>query len=257
MENRSFDHLLGWLPGADGKQAGLSSRISPARITPPGTRQRLPGLRYMDPAASMAGRADPVHGGKGDGFLFTQVQRPRSRPRSTSGRSATSARARSRCSARSPPVHDTRPLLRGAQRGHVAEPIYQVAGTTDIDVTGFFLPDGRAAPTRRSRRRSGTDQRRRPDRRLLLVRRTDDQSVRVGQVRRRSPSGRRLLRCTPRRDAAQPHHRRARLHLRVGSRGHLERRSPLRLDPLRRGVHPAGATTRSPRARSGTRPCWS
>src|SRR5579862_3959687 len=24
MENRSFDHLLGWLPGADGQQAGLS-----------------------------------------------------------------------------------------------------------------------------------------------------------------------------------------------------------------------------------------
>src|SRR2546427_10824237 len=24
MENRSFDHLLGWLPGADGKQAGLT-----------------------------------------------------------------------------------------------------------------------------------------------------------------------------------------------------------------------------------------
>src|SRR4249919_545621 len=24
MENRSFDHLLGWLPGANGKQAGLS-----------------------------------------------------------------------------------------------------------------------------------------------------------------------------------------------------------------------------------------
>src|SRR5262245_44695029 len=23
MENRSFDHFLGWLPGADGKQAGL------------------------------------------------------------------------------------------------------------------------------------------------------------------------------------------------------------------------------------------
>ena len=23
MENRSFDHLLGWVPGADGKQAGL------------------------------------------------------------------------------------------------------------------------------------------------------------------------------------------------------------------------------------------
>ena len=24
MENRSFDHLLGWLPGADGKQANLT-----------------------------------------------------------------------------------------------------------------------------------------------------------------------------------------------------------------------------------------
>src|SRR3954453_23301974 len=24
MENRSFDHYLGWLPGADGHQAGLS-----------------------------------------------------------------------------------------------------------------------------------------------------------------------------------------------------------------------------------------
>ena len=24
MENRSFDHLLGWLPNADGKQAGLT-----------------------------------------------------------------------------------------------------------------------------------------------------------------------------------------------------------------------------------------
>ena len=24
MENRSFDHLLGWLPNADGKQSGLS-----------------------------------------------------------------------------------------------------------------------------------------------------------------------------------------------------------------------------------------
>jgi len=23
MENRSFDHYLGWLPGADGRQAGL------------------------------------------------------------------------------------------------------------------------------------------------------------------------------------------------------------------------------------------
>ena len=24
MENRSFDHMMGWVPGADGRQAGLS-----------------------------------------------------------------------------------------------------------------------------------------------------------------------------------------------------------------------------------------
>src|ERR1041385_9403113 len=24
MENRSFDHIMGWLPGADGRQSGLS-----------------------------------------------------------------------------------------------------------------------------------------------------------------------------------------------------------------------------------------
>ena len=26
MENRSFDHFLGWVPGADGEQAGLTYR---------------------------------------------------------------------------------------------------------------------------------------------------------------------------------------------------------------------------------------
>ncbi|WP_458691062.1 alkaline phosphatase family protein [Nocardia tengchongensis] len=32
MENRSFDHYLGWLPGADGKQGGLTDR---GRAPPP------------------------------------------------------------------------------------------------------------------------------------------------------------------------------------------------------------------------------
>ena len=31
MENRSFDHLLGWLPGADGRQAGLDLHGQPGR----------------------------------------------------------------------------------------------------------------------------------------------------------------------------------------------------------------------------------
>src|SRR5260221_11691649 len=41
MENRSFDHLLGWLPNADGKQAGLTQPDSPGAghaPHPPGPR---------------------------------------------------------------------------------------------------------------------------------------------------------------------------------------------------------------------------
>ena len=30
MENRSFDHYLGWLPGADGRQAGLTTSTATA-----------------------------------------------------------------------------------------------------------------------------------------------------------------------------------------------------------------------------------
>src|SRR2546430_14629763 len=37
MENRSFDHFLGWLPGAQGRQAGpkLLDDAGPAHATPP------------------------------------------------------------------------------------------------------------------------------------------------------------------------------------------------------------------------------
>ena len=35
MENRSFDHFLGWLPGAHGVQAGLIYEDSVANSIPP------------------------------------------------------------------------------------------------------------------------------------------------------------------------------------------------------------------------------
>ena len=48
MENRSFDHLLGWLPGADGKQAGLTLHgQAGGRARDPSARARLPGLRLQ------------------------------------------------------------------------------------------------------------------------------------------------------------------------------------------------------------------
>ena len=70
MENRSFDHLLGWLPGADGKQAGLTYRDraggkhSTHRLAPD-----FQGCRHPDPDHSYAGGRVQLNGGKCDGFL--------------------------------------------------------------------------------------------------------------------------------------------------------------------------------------------
>jgi phospholipase C len=72
MENRSFDHLLGWLPGADGKQAGLryadrnGQEHSTYRLAPD-----YQGCGHPDPDHnSDAGRIQ-LNGGKCDGFLRT------------------------------------------------------------------------------------------------------------------------------------------------------------------------------------------
>jgi phospholipase C len=70
MENRSFDHLFGWLPGADGKQAGLKfpepsgALKSTFELAPDFT-----GCAYPDPDHSYAGGRIEVDGGKMDGFL--------------------------------------------------------------------------------------------------------------------------------------------------------------------------------------------
>ncbi len=68
MENRSFDHFLGWLPGADGKQAGLRYKDdkgvshSTHHLT---TRQ---GCGFNDPDHSYEGGRTQLDGGKMDGF---------------------------------------------------------------------------------------------------------------------------------------------------------------------------------------------
>src|SRR5439155_9978084 len=70
MENRSFDHYLGWLPGADGRQAGLTyidaagNPHSTARLTPD-----YQGCEHPDPDHSWEGGRAQVNGGKMDGFL--------------------------------------------------------------------------------------------------------------------------------------------------------------------------------------------
>lgn len=69
MENRSFDHYLGWLPGADGRQAGLSfgDRNGKSRGT-----FHLPttqGCQYNDPDHSFDGGRVAFNDGACDGWL--------------------------------------------------------------------------------------------------------------------------------------------------------------------------------------------
>jgi phospholipase C len=72
MENRSFDHLLGWLPGANGRQAGLHFR------DPDGVRHRtfaaaptigFQGCNNLDPDHSWEGGRIQYNNGAMDGWL--------------------------------------------------------------------------------------------------------------------------------------------------------------------------------------------
>jgi phospholipase C len=70
LENRSFDHILGWLPGADGRQAGLKFPDPSGALQ--STYELAPdftGCAYPDPDHSYAGGRIEVDGGKMDGFL--------------------------------------------------------------------------------------------------------------------------------------------------------------------------------------------
>lgn len=70
MENRSFDHLLGWLPGADGKQAGLTyaDRNGVAHATHP-LAPDYQGCGHPDPDHSVQGGVTELDGGACDGWL--------------------------------------------------------------------------------------------------------------------------------------------------------------------------------------------
>jgi phospholipase C len=74
MENRSFDHFLGWLPGANGRQQGLSytdssgtahSTYALTSLTPPDYQ----GCGHPDPDHSYEGARVEFNGGLCDGWL--------------------------------------------------------------------------------------------------------------------------------------------------------------------------------------------
>jgi phospholipase C len=70
MENRSFDHFLGWLPGAEGKQAGLSyvDRNGVAQSTYP-LAPDYQGCGHPDPDHSYQGARVEYDNGACDGWL--------------------------------------------------------------------------------------------------------------------------------------------------------------------------------------------
>jgi len=69
MENRSFDHFLGWLPGADGRQAGLSYPDPSGKYHRTFHQYQLRGCGFNDPDHSYSGGRIQYNGGLMDGFL--------------------------------------------------------------------------------------------------------------------------------------------------------------------------------------------
>ena len=70
MENRSFDHYLGWMPNADGRQAGLQYADRNGVVHE--TRRMTPdfqGCGHPDPDHSWDGGRTQLDGGRCDGFL--------------------------------------------------------------------------------------------------------------------------------------------------------------------------------------------
>ena len=76
MENRSFDHFMGWVPGARGKQAGLiyPDAFGNRRSTFPlasSPTYRYQGCNHADPDHSYAGARLQYNNGRCDGWLMT------------------------------------------------------------------------------------------------------------------------------------------------------------------------------------------
>jgi phospholipase C len=68
MENRSFDHYFGWVPGADGKQAGLSYPDAKGVMHSTHHLTERQGCGFNDPDHSYEGGRIQLDGGKCNGF---------------------------------------------------------------------------------------------------------------------------------------------------------------------------------------------
>jgi phospholipase C len=71
MENRSFDHFLGWLPGANGHQAGLTYTDAHGETHETHRLTQFASCEFADPDHSYHGGRTQYDDGKIDGFLLT------------------------------------------------------------------------------------------------------------------------------------------------------------------------------------------
>ncbi len=71
MENRSFDHLLGWLPNANGCQTGLSYPDNNGNLQPTKKLNYYVGCSHPDPDHTYAGGRSEYDSGRMDGWLRT------------------------------------------------------------------------------------------------------------------------------------------------------------------------------------------
>jgi phospholipase C len=69
MENRSFDHYLGWVPGANGRQAGLVYTDAQGVQHPTSHWTEPQGCAHPDPDHSFEGGRVQYDGGRCDGWL--------------------------------------------------------------------------------------------------------------------------------------------------------------------------------------------
>ncbi len=147
MENRSFDHLLGWLPGADGKQAGLQYPDLTGKLHVTwdlGTDYQ--SCSFMGPAHQWQDGVVQLDHGKGDGFLFTQVETGKQTPTDLWPIGYFTKDAVPILGSLAQQYTTFDKYFAALNAGTWPNRLYQHAAATDVDITGIFLPNGFAVP---------------------------------------------------------------------------------------------------------------
>ena len=242
MENRSFDHFLGWLPGADGMQAGLAFTDKQGATHPTfALAPNFQNCQFDDPDHSYDGGRTQFNGGANDGWLRAVDQR----------------RLPDRL------LHAGRPLLLSAARCRRGRP----STATSAAIMGPTYPNRfymHAAQTDRieqhlrqshDARRSGIGSRRRA---LSGTYYYSDLPVLALWGSRYAPISKPFDDFLADAGCGHPAERlvrRSALHRR--GPGHVERRSSARRHPQRPGLRQPDLRRRDREPELGRTPCWS